>query len=89
MRGLQDKVAIIAGAAPGNIGGATALRLAQEGMRVIVADLSEAAAQAVVDEVTSAGGSAVARKVDISDEASYRELVDFTARSPAFSAPPD
>jgi NAD(P)-dependent dehydrogenase (short-subunit alcohol dehydrogenase family) len=80
MRGLQNKVAIVAGAAPGNIGGATALRLALEGMRVTVADFSEAAAQAVVDEVTSAGGSAVARKVDISDEASYRELVDFTAK---------
>jgi hypothetical protein len=27
MRGLQDKVAIVAGAAPGNIGGATAYAL--------------------------------------------------------------
>ena len=80
MRGLQDKVAIVAGAAPGNIGGATALRLAQEGMRVIAADFNEAAAQAVADEIKSAGGSAVARKFDISDEASYRELVDFTAK---------
>jgi len=80
MRGLQDKVAIVAGAAPGNIGGATALRLAQEGMRVTAADFNEAAAQSVVDEIKAAGGSAVARRVDISDESSYRELVDFTAR---------
>jgi NAD(P)-dependent dehydrogenase (short-subunit alcohol dehydrogenase family) len=47
MRGLRDKVAIVAGAAPGNIGGATAIRLAQEGMNVIVADLHAAAAQVV------------------------------------------
>ena len=46
MRGLRDKVAIVAGAAPGNIGGATAIRLAQEGMKVIAADLNTAAAQA-------------------------------------------
>jgi NAD(P)-dependent dehydrogenase (short-subunit alcohol dehydrogenase family) len=44
MRGLRDKVAIVAGAAPGNIGGATAIRLAQEGMKVIAADLNTAAA---------------------------------------------
>jgi len=35
MRGLKGKVAIVAGAVPGNIGGATASRLAQEGMKVI------------------------------------------------------
>ena len=80
MKGLQDKVAIVAGAAPGNIGGATAFRLAMEGMKVIAADLNEAAAQAIVDEITSAGGFAVARKFDITEEASYKELVDFTAK---------
>ena len=37
MRGLQNKVAIVAGGAPGNIGGASAVRLAQEGMKVVVA----------------------------------------------------
>ena len=61
MRGLRDKVGIVAGAAPGNIGGATAIRLAQEGMKVIAADLNTAAAQAVVDEIKSTGGYAVAR----------------------------
>jgi NAD(P)-dependent dehydrogenase (short-subunit alcohol dehydrogenase family) len=80
MRGLREKIAIVAGAAAGNIGGATAVRLAQEGMKVIAADLNEAAAQAVVDEITSAGGYAVARGFDITEEASFKELVDFTAR---------
>ncbi|GAA4580317.1 glucose 1-dehydrogenase [Micromonospora coerulea] len=78
MRGLRDKVAIVAGAAPGNIGGATAIRLAEEGMLVVAADLNEAAAQAVVDGIASAGGTAVARGFDISDEQSYRELITFT-----------
>ena len=31
MRGLKGKVALVAGAAPGNIGAATAVRLAEEG----------------------------------------------------------
>lgn len=80
MRGLKGNVAIVAGAAPGNIGGATAFSLAPEGMKVIAADLNEAAAQAVVDEIKSARGYAVVRGFDITEEASYQELVDFTAR---------
>jgi hypothetical protein len=64
MRGLKGKTAIVAGAAPGNIGGATALRLAQEGMKVVAADLNEAAAQAVVDEIKSARGYAIAKGFD-------------------------
>lgn len=81
MRGLKDKVAIVAAAAPGNIGGATAFRLAQEGMKVIAADLNEAAAQAVVDEIKSAGGDAVARGFDISEEAS---LVTILSQVPVY-----
>jgi NAD(P)-dependent dehydrogenase (short-subunit alcohol dehydrogenase family) len=77
MRGLKGKTAIVAGAAPGNIGGATALRLAQEGMKVVAADLNEAAAQAVVDEIKSARGYAIAKGFDITDEASYEELIGF------------
>src|SRR5258707_15081915 len=80
MRGLRAKIAIVAGAAPGNIGGATAIRLAQEGMKVIAADLNPAAAQVVVDEIKSTGGYAVARGVDITDESAYEELIQFTAR---------
>jgi NAD(P)-dependent dehydrogenase (short-subunit alcohol dehydrogenase family) len=79
VRGLRDKVAIVAGAAPGNIGGATAIRLAQEGMKVIVADLNSAAARVVADEITSAGGYAIAKAFDITDESSYKELIQSAA----------
>jgi NAD(P)-dependent dehydrogenase (short-subunit alcohol dehydrogenase family) len=78
VRGLKDNVAIVAGAAPGNIGGATAIRLAEEGMLVVAADLNQAAAQTVVDDITAAGGTAVARGFDITDEGSYRELISST-----------
>jgi NAD(P)-dependent dehydrogenase (short-subunit alcohol dehydrogenase family) len=78
MRGLHGKVAIVSGGAPGNIGGATAVRLAEEGMKVVVGDLNEAAARAVVADILAGGGTAAARGFDIADEASYRDLVEFT-----------
>ena len=80
MRGLKGKTAIIAGATPGNIGGATAIRLAQEGAKVIAADLNQATAQVVVDEIKSARGYAVAKGFDITDEASYQELIRFAVQ---------
>jgi NAD(P)-dependent dehydrogenase (short-subunit alcohol dehydrogenase family) len=80
MRGLRDKIAIVAGAAPGNIGGATALRLAQEGMKVIAADRNESAARAVADQIRSAGGQAVARVFDVTEEASFAQLIESTVK---------
>jgi NAD(P)-dependent dehydrogenase (short-subunit alcohol dehydrogenase family) len=76
MRGLKGKVAIVAGAAPGNIGGATAIRLAEEGMKVVAADLNEAAATTIADQIRDFGGTATAKAFDITDEASYKELID-------------
>src|SRR5260221_12564612 len=80
MRGLRNKVADVAGGDPGNIGGATEIPLTREGMKVVVADLNAAAAQAVVDDIKSAGGYAVARGFDITDESAYKGLIEFTAR---------
>jgi len=80
MRGLKGKVAIVAGAAPGNIGGATAVHLAEEGAHVVAADLHGAAARAVVDDIRALGGRAAARSFDITDEASYKELAEFTVK---------
>jgi NAD(P)-dependent dehydrogenase (short-subunit alcohol dehydrogenase family) len=78
MRGLDGTVAIVAGAAPGNIGAATAVRLAEEDATVVVADLNESAAQAVVAEIRELDGTAAAQFFDITDEASYKALIDFT-----------
>ncbi len=60
MRGLTNKVVVVAGAAPGNIGGAAAVRLAEEGAIVVAADLNEAAAQSVVDQIVANSGKAAA-----------------------------
>ncbi|MFC8830431.1 SDR family NAD(P)-dependent oxidoreductase [Streptomyces sp. NPDC057137] len=80
MRGLSGKVAVIAGAAPGNIGAVTARRLVDEGARVVVGDLNEGAARAVADELGAGGASVRAHGVDISDEASFAELIAFAGK---------
>ncbi|RZL81894.1 MAG: SDR family oxidoreductase [Rhodococcus sp. (in: high G+C Gram-positive bacteria)] len=55
---LEGKTAIVSGSGRG-IGRSIALTLAREGANVVVNDLDTAPAQAVVDEITAAGGSAV------------------------------
>jgi len=74
MRGLKDKVAVVAGGA-GGIGTATSKRLAEEGVSVVVGDLNGDAAVTVAAQITEAGGRAVGVGVDISDERAVNEMV--------------
>jgi NAD(P)-dependent dehydrogenase (short-subunit alcohol dehydrogenase family) len=74
MRGLQGKVAVIAGGGTG-IGAATAIRLAEEGVSVVVGDIAIAAALAVAARIAAAGGNAIAMKFDVSDDESVKALV--------------
>jgi 3-hydroxybutyrate dehydrogenase len=76
---LDGKVAIVTGAASG-IGRAIALRYAAEGARVVVADLQQAAAQSVVDEIGRDGGRAMAVAMDVTDEAAVNAGVAATLR---------
>ncbi|MCK6625710.1 MAG: beta-ketoacyl-ACP reductase [Anaerolineae bacterium] len=71
---LKDKVAIITGAGRG-IGRATALRFAEEGARVVVADVDLDEAQSVADEIAAKDGRAVAVKVNVTDRASINAMV--------------
>jgi NAD(P)-dependent dehydrogenase (short-subunit alcohol dehydrogenase family) len=80
MRGLKGKVAVVAGAATG-IGAATATRLAEEGMAVIVGDLNIAGATSVAAQIASEGGQALPARFDIADDASVRELVRMAVES--------
>jgi 3-oxoacyl-[acyl-carrier protein] reductase len=70
----QQRVAIVTGAARG-IGAATAQRLAQDGFKVAVIDLEEAAAKTTVDAIVSAGGTAIAVGADVSDAAAVEAAV--------------
>ena len=67
MRGLSDKVAVVAGGA-GGIGTASSLRLAEEGAAVVVGDLDGDAARGVAARINDAGGRAVDLAFDIADE---------------------
>ena len=72
MKSLDQKVAIVTGAAAG-IGRATALTFAKEGAKVVVADVNEAAIQALAKEI---GENAFAVTVDVSDESACQNMVD-------------
>lgn len=72
---LENKNAIVTGGA-GGIGRATALAFAAEGARVAVVDLRADAAQAVADEISAVGGTAVAIAADVSNEDDIQRILD-------------
>lgn len=74
---LKNKVSIITGAGRG-IGRATALRFAEEGAWVVVADMDLDEAQSVVDEIVAQDGKALAVKVDVSNRPSVNAMVQAT-----------
>ena len=77
MQQLKGKVAVVTGAASG-IGKATATAFAAEGMRVVLADIEQAALDAAVDELTEAGHTVLGVRTDVSDSASVEELAERT-----------
>ena len=65
---LKGKTALVTGAASG-IGRNIALVFAQAGAAVAVADLNQAGADAVAQEIIAAGGRAIGVAMDVADEA--------------------
>jgi len=72
---VQNKACIVTGAGSG-IGKATALRLAEEGGKVVVSDINFESAQKVVDEIKSKGQIAIAVKTDVSIDKEAQDLID-------------
>ncbi len=70
---LKGRVAIVTGGGRG-IGRAYCLRFAEEGARVIVADLDLENAKKVAEEIKDVDGEAIAQKVDVSSESGTEEL---------------
>jgi len=76
---LQNKIGIVTAAASG-MGRAGALGFAREGASVAVVDVDEAGANAVVREITAAGGKAIALAGDLRQDSFAREIVRRTTR---------
>ena len=74
LRGLADKVAVVAGGATG-IGAATAARLGAEGALVVVGDVAAEAAQRTAEAIAGDGGTAVAVPFDLADPDSVAHLI--------------
>ncbi|NDH60168.1 MAG: glucose 1-dehydrogenase [Alphaproteobacteria bacterium] len=73
---MKGKVALITGAASG-MGAATARLFAREGAKaVVVADILDKDGEATVASINQAGGHATFARLDVTDEARWKAVVD-------------
>lgn len=76
---FKNKVAVITGGA-GDIGSATARRLAGEGAQVVVADINKEGAESVAAELSGDGYPVVAVTVDVEEEAQIVAMIETAIR---------
>jgi 3alpha(or 20beta)-hydroxysteroid dehydrogenase len=77
-RRLRDKVVLLSGAT-GGLGRATAERLAEEGVRLVLTDLDEQACKALASDLPGAGRHLTAR-LDVGDEAQWIAVAESVQR---------
>ncbi|QIN84554.1 glucose 1-dehydrogenase [Rubrobacter tropicus] len=71
---IEGKVAVVTGGGAG-IGRASCLRLAEEGARVVVTDISEERGRETVREIEGKGGEALFLRHDVAREDQWRSVV--------------
>jgi NAD(P)-dependent dehydrogenase (short-subunit alcohol dehydrogenase family) len=74
---VAGKVALVTGAASG-LGAASARRLAEEGAKVMLTDVSADAGRAVADQIADAGGEARFNAHDVTSQADWEGVVGAT-----------
>ncbi|MBU2531246.1 MAG: glucose 1-dehydrogenase [Alphaproteobacteria bacterium] len=74
MNRLDDKVALLSGAARG-IGGATARRMAEAGAKVVIGDVLEEQGRTLAREISEAGGEARFVRLDVTKESDWDAAV--------------
>jgi NAD(P)-dependent dehydrogenase (short-subunit alcohol dehydrogenase family) len=72
---VQDQVAVVTGAAQG-LGRAIALRLAEEGARMVLGDIDGAGLERTVADIGAKGGQAFGLAGDLTEEAAAARLID-------------
>lgn len=80
MNHLDVKTVIVTGASSG-IGAATATALAAKGARVVLAARNQERLDALVSQIESDGGTAVARVSDVTDRHDAQEVADFAVQT--------
>lgn len=76
---INGRVALVTGAGQG-IGRAIALRLARDGADIAIADIKKDSAEAVAEEVRSAGRKATSVRVDVSNRDEVHAAIDRVER---------
>jgi len=74
---MAERVIAITGGASG-IGKETAFLLADEGVKVVIADFNDTLAKEVAEKINAKGGKAVTFKLDVSKKEEVEALVNFT-----------
>jgi NAD(P)-dependent dehydrogenase (short-subunit alcohol dehydrogenase family) len=79
LKPIQDQVVAIIGASSG-IGRVTALQFAQRGAKLVVSARSELGLNSLVEEITLAGGEAIAIRGDVADFEQVKAIADKTVQ---------
>ena len=77
MKRLEGKVCLVIGSTSG-IGEGIAIKMAEEGCKVVVTGRREDRGEAIVKKITEAGNTATFCKLDVTDTASCQACIDYT-----------